>query len=425
MSRFIFIANSKSFELEITGSTEEETTVNTYWVLSPFVTSMNQETGAAQVAYYQQNTEELRERVRDIVTKIKHLNPRINRLTDYFEKELTPNEWFFLSVDEALHPEDTDKILAELMKIGADEKMEKQINGTIEILHKIREVYDIYTFGEYTKACIGEPDKNKRVCRYCHRSMPEVSFKKTAHTISEALGNKHIKTNDECDECNQSFGDTIEQDFLSLFDVPRLIFGIKNKEGYPHKFIGDNYSIEKDANGNLKIGYRMKDSETIPQIDNFLQKVMLTPHRSFPEQNIYKALCKYIFGVLDNNTILNFERTRKWLNGENKEVALPQIARFYHPEVVAHPHITLYVRKKDARRDLPHVVAEIRIINLAFVVILPLSEQDICTYNEVQDYQRFWDFFDVYNKVAGWQFSYCNGLESKHPTVLIKFTENK
>ena len=32
MSRFIFIANSKSFELEITGSTEEETTVNTYLV---------------------------------------------------------------------------------------------------------------------------------------------------------------------------------------------------------------------------------------------------------------------------------------------------------------------------------------------------------------------------------------------------------
>lgn len=148
MSRFIFIANSKSFELEITGSTEEETTVNTYWVLSPFVTSMNQETGAAQVAYYQQNTEELRERVRDIVTQIKHLNPRINRLTDYFEKELTPNEWFFLSVDEALRPEDTDKILADLMKIGADEKMEKQINGTIEILHKIKEVYDIYIYME-------------------------------------------------------------------------------------------------------------------------------------------------------------------------------------------------------------------------------------------------------------------------------------
>ena len=44
---------------------------------------------------------------------------------------------------------------------------------------------------------------------------------------------------------------------------------------------------------------------------------------------------------------------------------------------------------------------------------------------EEQDYQRFWNFFDVYNNVAGWQFSYCNGLESKHPTVLIKFVENK
>lgn len=120
----------------------------------------------------------------------------------------------FLAVDETLNQEQIDQIFIELLCIDADKQQKEQANKTLEELQKLRSVYDIKSYGEFTKEWVGEPDKQKRVCRYCHRSMPEVSFKKVAHTISEALGNKSIKTNDECDECNQFFGDTIEQDFL-------------------------------------------------------------------------------------------------------------------------------------------------------------------------------------------------------------------
>ena len=419
MSVFHFIANSKCLDLEVTGKDEHDSNVNKYWVLSPFVTNSDEEKDIANVAYFQQNTEELRGKVSDLVKKLATINPQIHRLRTYFESELKLNEWFFLAVDETLNQAQIDQILIELLSIDADEQQKEQANKTLEVLQKLRSVYDIKSYGEFTKEWVGEPDKQKRVCRYCHRSMPEVSFKKVAHTISEALGNKSIKTNDECDECNQLFGDTIEQDFLSIFDIPRLFFGIKKKNGFPHKFVGDNYTIEKDDIGTIKINYRMKEGEQIPSETDICEKLMLTPNRSFPEQNIYKALCKYVYGVLDDETLKSFERTREWLIGKSVEPKLPKLSRLYHPQIMEHPRIMLYVRKPEARNDLPHVVAEIRIINLAFIVILPFSDKDICLYETEEDYMRFWHYFDIYSALPDWSIGDCNGLTCNPPKVAL------
>lgn len=233
-----------------------------------------------------------------------------------------------------------------------------------------------------------------------------------------------IITNDECDNCNQLFGKTIEQDFISIFDLPRLMYNIKKKNGYPHKFIGNNYLMEKEGN-DITISYKIKNIDNnISDINKLPQKVILTPLRSFPEQNIYKTLCKYVFGVLDNDTLSCFDHLRKWIIGEIQETKLPKVARFYHPEVATHPHIMLYVRKDDARKDLPHVVAEIKIISLVFVLILPFSDKDTYTYYKEEDYQRFWNFFELYSQVPGWQFSYCNKLEKKYPKICLQCNEN-
>ena len=419
MSAFHFIANSKCLDLEVTGKDEHDSNVNKYWVLSPFVTNRDEEKNIVSVAYFQQNTEELRGKVSDLVKKLATINPQIHRLRTYFESELKLNEWFFLAVDETLNQAQIDQILIELLSIDADEQQKEQANKTLEVLRKLRSVYDIKSYGEFTKEWVGEPDKRKRVCRYCHRSMPEVTFKKVAHTISEALGNKSIKTNDECDECNQFFGDTIEQDFLSIFDIPRLFLGIKKKNGFPHKFVGDNYTMEKEHIGTIKINYRMKEGEQMLSETEICERLMLTPNRSFPEQNIYKALCKYVYGVLDDETLKSFERTREWLIGKSVETKLPKLSRLYHPYIMEHPRIMLYVRKPEARNDLPHVVAEIRIINLAFIVILPFSDKDICLYETEEDYMRFWHYFDIYSAVPGWFIGECNGLTCNQPKVAL------
>ena len=48
-----------------------------------------------------------------------------------------------------------------------------------------------------------------------------------AHTISEGFGNKHIITNDECDECNEYFGKYVEPDLIEYLDPFRVFFGVQ------------------------------------------------------------------------------------------------------------------------------------------------------------------------------------------------------
>lgn len=73
--------------------------------------------------------------------------------------------------------------------------------------------FRVYGYDGSSKVHIGEPQRDKRVCRFCGRSMPDVKFKKVAHALSESIGNKHIINNEECDSCNENFS-IIEQDFL-------------------------------------------------------------------------------------------------------------------------------------------------------------------------------------------------------------------
>ena len=57
------------------------------------------------------------------------------------------------------------------------------------------------------KIILGE--KEDRKCRFCGKRPPEVSFRKIAHAIPEALGNKSIQSLYECDSCNEAFGNGI------------------------------------------------------------------------------------------------------------------------------------------------------------------------------------------------------------------------
>ena len=52
----------------------------------------------------------------------------------------------------------------------------------------------------------------ERRCRFCGRVLCETHFQKVAHAISVSLGNKKFICADECDECNEKFGQSLEND---------------------------------------------------------------------------------------------------------------------------------------------------------------------------------------------------------------------
>jgi len=194
----------------------------------------------------QQNTEEFKTKINSVVQKYKTLNPKIQQINTYF-KDLEDNEYFFIFLNATISKEQSFPLHNYLLALreGEDfEKITKEIDGLFSVL---MDSYEMFAFDADTKnnIKIGESDKSKRVCRYCNKKNPEVSFKKVAHSISEALGNKKIITNDECDACNEKFGKGIENDLILYLNPYRVFFGIRGKNGIP-KFKGKNFEIEKN-----------------------------------------------------------------------------------------------------------------------------------------------------------------------------------
>jgi HNH endonuclease len=86
-------------------------------------------------------------------------------------------------------------------------------------------------FGSPGKQLMGA--REPRVCRYCHKSKPETTFRQEAHAIPECLGNRRLISLDECDLCNQRFSQSFEHHFDAFSRPLRTLQGIRGKNGVP------------------------------------------------------------------------------------------------------------------------------------------------------------------------------------------------
>ncbi|MBX3075785.1 hypothetical protein KF707_22440 [Candidatus Obscuribacterales bacterium] len=103
-----------------------------------------------------------------------------------------------------------------------------------------------------------------QTCRYCERSEPDVQFKTDCHVLLEAIGNRHLFAEDECDSCNKLFGLGIEDHFAKWSLPYRVISCIKGKKGYPsikREHLG--WRIDSSATG---ISVRMREDHQIATI---------------------------------------------------------------------------------------------------------------------------------------------------------------
>ena len=97
----------------------------------------------------------------------------------------------------------------------------------------------------------GEPDKNKRVCRFCNETGASVfGDKKNSHVISWFLGNDALFCLEECKTCNNIFGSTIENTLSSYYQYYRAAEHRKSRKGKLLTAKGFNY--EHMADGGLR-----------------------------------------------------------------------------------------------------------------------------------------------------------------------------
>lgn len=259
-------------------------------------------------------------------------------------------------------------------------EIEGLINNKYEALpQNIKETikhYNLKHFSQGKLSRVGEPIKNKRICRFCSRSMiTGVKFQHKAHAISEGLGNKKIFTNEECDSCNDRFGKSIENDLLVYFDLFRTLAGLKGKKGY-RKIEFEECSLFYDGKFlNMKFKEGHDDMYTS---GGSAHQINLTYNHKITSVNVYKALCKFVISVIPNEELSYFKKTIKWLNGDLIIKQLPSIFTSFSIGTKGNdntPQLMLYFRKVEDF-SYPYLVAELTLNSSKTIFILPACKKD-------------------------------------------------
>jgi hypothetical protein len=236
------------------------------------------------------------------------------------------------------------------------------------------ENFDLISYGSYgtgKKIYIG--DKNKRKCRFCGKSKPEVTFKNIAHAIPEFFGNKQLILIDECDNCNKFISENLETHLDKYTRPYRTIAFIPGKRGVPSYKSADKQS-RVDVGNSIEISTRFDSGFfNLCEDDNEI-KIEFNKEPYIPVA-VYKALCKIAIGIiLDPNELPAFEITKKWLLCPDHSKGLMQPLMIFITFVPGpkpfHKINTFLFRKKSSTKNI-HAIFVIGFGNFLFQLIVP------------------------------------------------------
>lgn len=240
---------------------------------------------------------------------------------------------------------------------------------------------------------VGEEDETKRVCRFCGKRAPEVSFKKIAHAIQEALGNKLLICNEECDTCNHELALT-EDNFRYLMDFRRAMYHIPRKgSSKTPTVVGKNFIIKSDSQGNPLL-YIMKES--LPDAAAEKQPFMMHLELKSPINNerMYKALCKMVIDMLPREELSHFKNTIEWIKSPGDWVpdALPSTLLAVLPAQCyqAQPVLDIFLNNRKERMNAPYCTAVVWLCDVAYMFILPLADVDGGRYKYDANLDTHW-----------------------------------
>lgn len=224
-------------------------------------------------------------------------------------------------------------------------------------------------------------DKGNRVCRFCGRSEFDVSFKKKAHAIPEALGNKSIFTYYECDGCNQYFGQTIENDLGNWSKPNRTFARICGRNGVPklkESGRGKGWRIEYLSNCFHITHY---ESNPLFSIDTENKRVRFDLKRDvYTPVAVLKAFVKIGLTLLPAEEMPNFYEALNWIREPDHTKTLVKkfpIFQTFRPGPMRSDRVAVMLfRRNNMVTNIPYAFIVLTYGNDMFQVFLPCPKQD-------------------------------------------------
>lgn len=234
--------------------------------------------------------------------------------------------------------------------------------------------YVVYTFLHHgSTQYVGEKEKVKRTCRFCHKSGADC-FIKESHAISAFFGNDYLICNEECDECNENFSKSIEQDVDHYFKVTRCLSRNLNRHNTKINSKGENYYI--DNSGEFPIlTYYARSNEKI-DLDNIEDNgfdLYLLSNDSVNLSNIYKCFVKYVISVVPDEFVPFFRKTIEWINGKLDSCFLPPLYKCENLIDIERPEMAVLFRK-GSDQDLPFCIVRFAFLSCYYIFAVPYCQ---------------------------------------------------
>ena len=225
-------------------------------------------------------------------------------------------------------------------------------------------------------------DKQNRVCRFCDRRPPDVTFRMVAHAIPEALGNKSIESAYECDECNERFGRGIENDLGSWSKPMRTFARIRGKSGVPTlKKTGDGkgWRIDYGATGFNITSY---EDDPIYEIDELSRRITFKLRRdSYTPVAVLKAFMKIGLTLLPDEEFSNFGDLLNWVMSVDHSRRFAEVCPVigtFQPGPMPNDLISVFIlRRKSHVANYPYMYLVLGYGNEVFQVQMPSKQHDI------------------------------------------------
>lgn len=268
-------------------------------------------------------------------------------------------------------------------------------NKAFEHYSKLNILFEFHSYGyDGIELWAGHENENNRVCRFCGKSNPDVTFNQKAHAIQEALGNKLLFCFDECDACNHDLA-PIEDLFRGLMDFRRAMYHIPRKETTKSPTVLGKQFIIKAGSDGSPILYLMEE-KLPPEVDKtkpfFCHLEMRNP---ITDEGLYKALCKMVIDLIPAKELPHFENTIKWIksNGDWLVDSLPSAlcSVFTDGEVpFKQPVLDIMVNNRGILNDSPYCTAVLWIYDIAYLFSVPLTDVDAGKYKYDDDLKSHW-----------------------------------
>jgi hypothetical protein len=226
-------------------------------------------------------------------------------------------------------------------------------------------------------------DRKDRVCRFCNKKSPYVSFYKKAHIVSEFLGNKTDTSDFECDDCNLKFA-KYETELASYLGIVRTVQSVKGKKVPKFKSAGKNMvaeSVKEDDLTNIVKFTRYDALDKTFEFDNENnQNIIHYTKPPYVPLMVFKAFVKMALSIIDEKYLKSYHCAFDYIGSSKFDdhfTGFAILTRYTMPLTFQYgtPNVMIFKKKEPACNLFTHVFV-LYALNSIFQIALPFYDPD-------------------------------------------------